>query len=172
MNPWVLGAAVVAFILWSRRGAAAKPGEPLFDAAVRTARNAGVDPAIFLGIIEVESGWNPRATNLSGPDAARGGAFGLTQMTLRTARAFEPSITGDELLDPNTNLRIAGLLLAENARRGSPMWPDVAAMWNSGRRFDEAPEVTRYKYVPKVLAAANRYATNLSLDLGDDEGTV
>lgn len=172
MNPWLLGAAVVAFLFWSRRKAVASSSDPLFELAVRTAQGAGVDPAVFLGIIEVESNWNAKATNLVGADAGRGGAFGLTQMTLKTARAFDPSITGDDLLDPVTNLRIAGLLLAENAMRGSPEWPDVAAMWNSGRRFDEAPEVTRYKYVPKVLAAANRYATDLTLDLGDAQGDV
>ena len=174
MNPWVLGAVVVAAILWARRsvGVAPRRGDTMFDYAVETARAAGVDPAVFLGIIEVESRWKPDATNLVGPDGARGGAFGLTQMTLRTARALRPGITGDELLDWKTNLDVAGLLLAENARRISPLWPDVAAAWNSGRSFDTAPEVTRYDYVPKVLAAADRYATNLELDLGDAEGEV
>lgn len=168
MNPWLIVAAAVALMLWSRRARASK-GDPLFQMAVETAQRAGVDPAVFLGIIEVESGWNPRATNLVGPDAARGGAFGLTQLTLQTARAFVPSITGDELLDPVTNLQIAGMLLEENRRRSSPMWEDVAAMWNSGKPNDRAPEKTRYSYVPKVLDAANRYATDLSLDLGEGE---
>lgn len=174
MNPWVIGALAVAAILWARRATAVAPrrGDTIFDYAVETAKAAGVDPAVFLGIIEVESGWNPAATNLVGSDASRGGAFGLTQMTLRTARALRPGITGNELLDPKTNLDVAGELLAENARRISPLWPDVAAAWNSGRSFDTAPEVTRYNYVPKVLAAANRYATNLDLDLGDAEGDV
>jgi soluble lytic murein transglycosylase-like protein len=174
MNPWLVVAAVVAVVLWSRRGAAVNPrrGDSIFDYAVQTAQAAGVDPAVFLGIIEVESAWKPNATNLIGPDGARGGAFGLTQMTLRTAQGLRPGITGEELLDPRTNLDVAGQLLAENARRISPLWPDVAAAWNSGRSFDTAPERTRYDYVPKVLAAANRYATNLDLDLGDAEGEV
>lgn len=171
MNPWLIGAAVVAFILWSRRARTSKE-DPLFRMAVQTAQRAGVDPAVFLGIIEVESAWDPRATNLVGADAARGGAFGLTQLTLKTARAFVPTITGDELLDPATNLQIAGMLLEENRRRSSPMWEDVAAMWNSGRPNDAAPEKTRYGYVPKVLDAANRYATDLSLDLGEGEELV
>lgn len=174
MNPWLLAAVAVALVLWARRGAAvaARRGDPIFDYAVETALAAGVDPAVFLGIIEVESRWKPDATNLVGADGARGGAFGLTQMTLRTARAFRPDITPAELLDWKTNLDVAGQLLAENARRISPLWPDVAAAWNSGRSFDRAPEVTRYDYVPKVLAAANRYATDLSLDLGDAQGEV
>ncbi len=167
MDALILGAAVVVLVMLSRRPAAASSGDPTFRLAVDTALSAGVDPAILLGIIKVESNWNPGATNLVGPDGARGGAYGLTQMTLRTARAFDPDVTGEQLLDPVTNLRFAGLLLADNRSRAGADWRDVAAMWNSGRPFDQAPEVTRYRYVPKVLEAANRYATDLSLDLGE-----
>ena len=120
------------------------------------ARDAGVRPALFLGIIDRESRWNANATNLSGPDARRGGAWGLTQMTLTTARAFDSSVTGQELLDPVTNLRIAGQLLADNARRSTDD-RDTAAMWNSGKLFDYAPESTRYEYVPDVLERARKY---------------
>lgn len=130
---------------------------PDLQAMARTiASDAGVNPAVFLGIIEVESGWNEAATNLSGPDAARGGAWGLTQLTLRTAHALDPDVTGQELLDGVTNLRIAGLLLRDNARR-SVDDRDVAALWNSGKLYNRAPPSTRNIYVPKVLTAARKY---------------
>jgi soluble lytic murein transglycosylase-like protein len=172
MDSLILGGAALVLILMARKRAAAatstgEKADPNFDLAVRTAQDAGIDPAILLGIIKVESAWNPNATNLVGSDAARGGAFGLVQMTLRTARGFDPDVTGEQLLDPVTNLRFAGLLLAEIRQRFGADWRDVAAAWNSGKAFDYAPEVTRYKYVPKVLAAANAYATDLSLDLGE-----
>jgi len=170
MDAVILAGAVVVFLMLSRRASAdANSGDATFRLAVDTALGANVDPAILLGIIKVESNWDARATNLVGPDGARGGAYGLTQMTLRTARAFDPDVTGEELLDPVVNLRFAGLLLAENRARAGADWRDVAAMWNSGRPFDSAPEVTRYRYVPKVLEAANRYATDLSLDLGEGQ---
>lgn len=120
------------------------------------AADAGVRPEVFLGIIDVESSWNEAATNLSGPDAARGGAWGLTQLTLTTAKALEPDVTGQELLDGVTNLRVAGLLLRDNARR-SVDDRDVAALWNSGKLYDRAPASTRNVYVPKVLNAARKY---------------
>lgn len=130
---------------------------PDLEALARSiATDVGVNPAVFLGIIEVESGWNEAATNLSGPDAARGGAWGLTQLTLTTARSLEPGITGQQLLDGVSNLRVAGLLLRDNARR-SVDDKDTAAMWNSGKLYDRAPTSTRNSYVPKVLEAAKKY---------------
>ena len=166
MQWFLLGAAALFLLMRRKPETAAK--DDLFQLAVQTAQSAGVDPAVFLGIIQTESRWNPAATNLVGPDAARGGAYGLTQLTLKTAQALEPGITPEQLLDPVTNLRVAGLLLADNRRRGGSLWPDVAAMWNSGSKFDSAPESTRYEYVPRVLTAANAYATNLAVDLGED----
>lgn len=168
MDSLVIGGAALVLILMARKRASAAPGgDPNFALAVRTAQDVGIDPAILLGIIKIESNWNPNATNLVGTDASRGGAYGLVQMTLRTARGFDPDVTGEQLLDPATNLRFAGLLLAEIRQRFGADWRDVAAAWNSGKAFDYAPEVTRYKYVPKVLAAANAYATDLTLDLGE-----
>lgn len=166
---WLIGGVALWWFLSQSGASSSSSSDPIFELAVQTAQRAGVDPAILLGIIKVESNWNPSATNLVGADAARGGAYGLTQMTLRTARAFDPTITGAELLDPVTNLRFAGQLLTDNARRGGKEWPDVAAMWNSGRPFDNAPESTRYKYVPRVLAAADSYARDLTLDLGEGD---
>lgn len=164
----VVGVAIVALFLLRKR-IPQRPNDTIFAVAVAEAQRAGVDPAIFLGIIEIESGWQEDAVNNTGGDAARGGAYGLTQMTLTTARAFVPDITPHELLDARTNLRVAGMLLEANAKR-SRDWRDVAAMWNSGRTFDGAPSSTRDVYVPKVLEAANAYATDLSLDLGDAPG--
>lgn len=151
---------VAAFALgwWlMRKAPQTMPDDPdVFDLAKAQAAAAGVDPAVFLGIIYVESGWRPDAQVTTGADGARGGAYGLTQLTLRTAQAFEPDVTPAQLLDPRVNLRIAGQLLAENARTSTDP-RDVAAMWNSGRTFDRAPDSTKNRYVPAVLRAAKNY---------------
>lgn len=152
---WELLAALAVVVVLSMRRSSS-PSPDLKQLVADAADTAGVDRALFFGIVEVESGWNPDARNLAGSDGARGGAWGLTQMTVRTAQLFEPSITGEELLDPVVNLRVAAQLMADNARR-SRKWDDLAAMWNSGKLADRAPNSTRYTYVPKVLEAADRY---------------
>lgn len=161
MNPLLLlgGVGAVLFLL-SRRAAASAPASSdraqIEQLARAAAASAGVPPGVMFAIIEIESNWNPSATNLTGGDAARGGAYGLTQMTLATARHFEPRITGQELLDPATNLRVAGKLMQDNARRSRDP-KDLAAMWNSGKTFDRAPEVTREKYVTRFLSKLSKY---------------
>ena len=149
----LIAAAAVVLVLMMRRSS---PPPDLQQLAADAADRAGVDRALFFAIIEVESNWNPDAKNLGPADAARGGAWGLTQLTLRTARAYAPGIEGEQLLDPARNLDIASQLMRDNARR-SKRWDDLAAMWNSGKVADRAPDSTRYKYIPAVLAAAQRY---------------
>jgi soluble lytic murein transglycosylase-like protein len=155
---------VAALVAWwaMKKAPQTQPDDPdVFDAAKAVATAAGIDPAVFLGIIYVESGWRADAKVTSGSDGERGGAYGLTQMTLRTAQALDPSINADALLDPFVNIRVAGQLLAENARVSTDP-KDVAAMWNSGRVFDRAPESTRTRYVPAVLRAAKNYSPDVA----------
>ncbi len=74
---------------------------------------------LVMSIIGNESGFNTNATNLTGGDLARGGAWGLAQMTLATAKGVPPFIPkaikdgpvfkhwtgeGKQLLDPSLNV--------------------------------------------------------------------
>jgi soluble lytic murein transglycosylase-like protein len=67
----------------------------IYDAAV----NAGIEPELGFRLVRVESVFDPNA-------ASRVGAVGLTQLMLGTAREFQANVTREQLLDPDTNLRI------------------------------------------------------------------
>ena len=67
----------------------------IYDAAVK----AGIEPELGFRLVRVESVFNPRAQSPVG-------AMGLTQLMLGTARGFEPNVTREQLMDPETNLRI------------------------------------------------------------------
>lgn len=67
----------------------------IHDAATK----AGIEPELGFRLVRVESVFNPRATSPVG-------ALGLTQLMLGTARAFEPNVTREQLLEPERNLRI------------------------------------------------------------------
>lgn len=67
----------------------------IYDAAL----TAGIEPDLAFRLVRAESEFNPRAVS-------KAGAVGLTQLMPATAREFEPQITREALLDPDTNLRI------------------------------------------------------------------
>lgn len=67
----------------------------IFDASV----TAGIEPELGFRLVRVESVFDPGARSSAG-------AMGLTQLMLGTARAFEPNVTREQLLDPDVNLRI------------------------------------------------------------------
>ncbi len=67
----------------------------IYDAALV----AGIEPDLAFRVVRAESEFNPRAIS-------KVGAVGLTQLMPATAREFEPQITREALLDPDTNLRI------------------------------------------------------------------
>ncbi len=107
----------------------------------------GVEPALLKAVVKLESAWKVSAENQTGGDLARGGAYGLGQVTLKTAQAFEPSITPSQLLQPDTNLRLASKVLAEGMQKFGNA-DDAFAYYNSGKPFALAPESTQTRYVP------------------------
>lgn len=61
--------------------------------------NAGIPPALGFQLVKVESGFINSAES-------HASAIGLTQLMLRTARAYEPTVTAADLMNTDVNLRI------------------------------------------------------------------
>lgn len=67
----------------------------IYDAALEQK----IEPDLGFRLVNAESEFKTRA-------ASPVGAIGLTQLMLGTARGFEPSVTREDLMQPETNLRI------------------------------------------------------------------
>lgn len=67
----------------------------IYDAAIAE----GIEPELGFRLVRVESRFKSNAISPAG-------AVGLTQLMYGTAREFEPELTREQLLDPDTNLRI------------------------------------------------------------------
>jgi soluble lytic murein transglycosylase-like protein len=107
-----------------------------------------------------ESRFDPNAESLTGGDGRRGGSYGLCQMSLATARG-DLGYTGDDegLKNPQLNAKLAAQYCKLLMKRlKSRDLRDIAAAYNSGRPFNEAPKVTQTLYVPHILAYAKHYA--------------
>jgi soluble lytic murein transglycosylase-like protein len=79
----------------SRYGIPADLAGTIFDVAL----NERLDPELAFRLVNLESGFNVRATS-------RVGAIGLAQVMLSTAVQFDRSVTRETLYEPKTNLRI------------------------------------------------------------------
>ncbi len=72
----------------------------------RVAKDVGVDPALLMAVVKVESNFDQHATNPSGP-------MGLMQITHTTAKTVSPNISRRELMLPEKNLRVGALHLKQ-----------------------------------------------------------
>ncbi len=130
----------------------------------RALREAGVkqdvDPDILDALGYVESRWRLSAVNMSGSDGARGGAWGPTQITERTARAH--GYTGPmSAFTKDPDLAAYWTAKIMRARPGGPpeRIEDASAWWNAGRRSAaslDADHITRVDYIPKAIAALEK----------------
>src|SRR5260370_32866700 len=80
------------------------------EAIIRKAySDAGVSPdlGVAIALHEGRGTLRPEAVNNTGGDAARGGSYGASQVSLQTARELGFKGTPQELLDPATNARYA-----------------------------------------------------------------
>lgn len=182
MKTGVLIAAAGAGILLSRAARAnlvgASRGE-LEQAASDIATERGCSPVLLLATIDTENApWNPDALNTGAGDLGRGGAWGLCQITERTALAVDDRVpTSDPswtdldairapfvLTNPALNLQLGASLVAMNCERAqgvrmSEAWLcDVASLYNSGKLYADAPVRTLLEYVPRFLRNYRRRA--------------
>jgi hypothetical protein len=142
----LLGGGSVAYVAIERR----RMAELLREAF----RKAGLPPAWGEALGMVESNLNSIATNKTGADLKRGGAYGPTQITEKTARAYGFKGSMDELLQ---NPALAAEWTARIAAAGKPKTiDDLGAWWNAGRvsfALLDPSHVTRTIYVPRLRAA-------------------
>lgn len=115
---------------------------PYRDAIVREARRNGLDPNFVAALIRQESLFNPQAK--SGP-----GAIGLMQVMPRTGTAVAKrlgirSFTPAMLTDPDVNLRIGTVILADHLRTYGGRITDVLIAYNAG-----AGRLARWRNLPE-----------------------
>lgn len=136
------------------------------------ARRFGIPRKVLAGIVRTESRGKPRAKRLTGGDARRGGAWGLAQVTLDTARDLIPRIrrqlpqyapildrfdgTGPSLFDRDLNLLLAAFKLSsDHAALGKKSWAPAVLAYNRGRQGAKAfkGNPAAALYVQRVLSA-------------------
>ena len=131
----------------TRAGAA-----PYADLIASAAKQYGVDPALISGVIESESSFDPNAVS-------RAGAKGLMQLMDSTARGL--GVTN--AFDPTQNVMAGTKLLRQLLERYGGDVSLTLAAYNAGpgavSQYGGIPPYGEtQKYVPKVLAAMQRYA--------------
>lgn len=135
--------------------AAAK--QDLVALAIRSAQKAGIDPAItpvFLGLIEQESNWNPKARSSVG-------ATGLGQLMPDTARELGVK----DVTDPAQNLDGAARYFKQQLDTFGDVGIALAAYnWGPGnaRKMINNPRSVRIpketqNYIPSVLKKSTNY---------------
>lgn len=78
----------------------------IYDHAV----NEGIPPALGFQLVKIESNFVNSATSYAS-------AIGLTQLALLTARSYEPTLTPDDLMNPDVSLRIGFRYLKDLLKR-------------------------------------------------------
>lgn len=124
----------------------------LQEKVVAAFRAVGLDPALGCAIISHESDWNAEArSNVKAADEKYGGAWGLSQMLVPTARRLGYKGDGPGLWDVDTHLDLFIKLVQSNIRAVGMLTEDLVAMHNSGKPLHRAPKITQNVYVPRVM---------------------
>ena len=134
-------------------GALNLPGN-LGGIVAQAAQRYGVDPALIAGVIETESNFNPNAVSPAG-------ARGLMQLMPGTARGLGVGDSSDPLQNVMGGAKLLGQLLD---KYGGDVKKALAA-YNAGPgAVDKYGGIPPYpetqRYVPKVLAATERYRSS------------
>lgn len=105
VRPWSPHAAGLDRELWSLAYPLAH-----WEEVERSAREHGLDPFLVLAVSREESRFDPRAVSAAG-------AVGLTQLLPSTARGLDPSVAPEDLVNPQTNVRLGTAYLAARLRQ-------------------------------------------------------
>lgn len=111
-----------------------------------------------MAIAHMETGgsFDPSLVKMTGGDGARGGAWGLCQMTLKTAEGLGYDGDGPGLLEPKLNSNLAAKLCVQLQKSLGSNLHDVAAAYNSGKAWSKAPERAQ-AYAGCVVSLAQDY---------------
>lgn len=117
--------------------------------ASKRAQEKGIDPALFLGLIDQESNWNAKARS-------KAGARGLTQLMPGTAKDL-----GVDPDDPYQNIDGGAEYLSQQLKRYGGDVQKALAAYNAGpgavdKHGGIPPWTETQEYVPRVLANAER----------------
>ncbi|EDP74860.1 transglycosylase SLT domain-containing protein [Hydrogenivirga sp. 128-5-R1-1] len=116
--------------------------DKLFTIVNRSAELAELDPMLIVAVIHIESSWNICAVSSKG-------AIGLMQITLPTAKIFDPYITQLELFDPYVNINIGSLYLGALVKYYGNIYNALLA-YNAGPRRAHYPQEA-HRYALKVI---------------------
>jgi soluble lytic murein transglycosylase-like protein len=128
----------------------------LRDLARQMAERYGIDPDIYVRLIETESSFNPTARN------ERTGATGLAQVMGPTAQDPGFGVTPlRDRLDPVENLRFGAEYLAAMLRKYDGDYSRALAAYNAGPgRVDQAGGIPDFEetknYVARILQGPGR----------------
>lgn len=124
----VIAVVILAAISIARAGSRLEETVPFRDLIERQARAHGIDPCLLAAVVKVESNFRPDAVRQE--PRINDASYGLGQVLLSTARDFE-DVSAQDLLDPETNLRIASKVLRWLRQNGVPL-PDGVDAYNMG----------------------------------------
>ncbi len=114
-------------------------------------QNSHLPPGLLSALCFVESSHNPNAVNL---DDGKGSSLGMCQIKLATARTLGFNGTQAELMQPKTNIELAGKYLKKQLRRYNGDFKKGISAYNSGTcRIDSSGHIRNKQYVNKVLTA-------------------
>jgi soluble lytic murein transglycosylase-like protein len=132
--PLVIGGGIVAAIVFSGEAQAMPSNKNAKAIAVALAEKYskvfGVPASLVLAILQIESQFKFDAVNKTDRAMARGGAWGIGQITLATAKDIAQRFpkeakqyfstfngTGESLLDPETNIAMSAFILSRSWKR-------------------------------------------------------
>lgn len=137
----------------------------MFDSVIASAAAINNIPQEWIkAVIQVESNWNSNAVNMSDPG---GGAWGLMQILLSTARGLGYAGSGSGLLDPEVNIQYGARLLGQLKTQYGTDFRRIYSAYNSGNpdRWQTSQEV--YNNVMRAMEALGSFlAQNPGISAG------
>lgn len=156
----VIGGAIAGLLLFSRRafggGKVSGAIPEAYRGLVSTySQKHRISPALLAAIVQVESGWNPRAYRAE--PRIKDASIGLGQILGGTARAYGFKQDLNLLYNPAINLDWTGHILASLMKKYGLQ--DAVAAYNAGSpKRDASGKYINQGYVDKVLSAYRKFS--------------